>query len=181
MYVTKLMREKNRERYSTQGIEVFSSIEPKVHPKTIHYQSVSNVSMNVFVKEIFVKYNPDDTVKEAYYIGTNNEIHEIVLKDFYEIMGGDTPNIKVTRDGAIIVFNKDKLIVTLDFSNYQLINISELREVGRFYGDLEDIEENNFIFYDRNYNDKKRIPFTIETNFASQASVVILYLDKEFE
>lgn len=181
MYCTKLMREKAWERYSTQNIEVFSSVETFRNPKTVRYQSVSNVSMNVFVKEVFVVYNPDDTVKEAYYIDTKNETNKIVLADFYKIMEGDTPNIKVTRDGAIIIFNKDKLIVTLDFSNYQLINVSELREVGRFYGELEDIEENYFIFYDRNYNDKKRIPFTIETNFASQASVVILYLDKEFE
>lgn len=181
MYCTKLMREKDRERYSIQPIEVFSYVEPKVGPRTIRYQSVSNVSMNVFVKEIVVKYNPDDTVKEAYYIDTINEIHEIVLSDFYKIMEGDTPNIKVTRDGAIIVFNKDKLIVTLDFSHYQLIDVSELREVGKFYGELTDVEGNNFIFYDKNYNDKKKIPFTIETNFVSQAHVIILYLDKEFK
>lgn len=182
MYVTKLMREKDRKRYSTQDIEVFSSIEPKVEPRTIRYQSVSNVSMNVFVKEIFIKYNPDNTVKEAYYIDTKNETHEIALSDFYKIMSGDINNIKVTRDGVIIVYNRDRLMVTLDFSDhYQLIDVDELRKVGKFYGHLSNIEENNFIIYDENYYDEKRIPFTIETNFSSQASLVTLYLDKEFD
>lgn len=168
MYVTKSEREKRKK----EDVDIFLSNANFQKA----YTTFSAISINKFVKEIYFAKGKKD---EAYYLDTKKEEHEILIAPFFDIMNGDTPDIKVSKEGVIIVFNKEDLIATLDFNDYQLISVDELRVVGDISGELETIKGNNLVFYDRNYHRRIEIPFHIEYDFTPQGSGVTLALDFE--
>ena len=167
MYVTKA----ERERCKKVDVDIFLS---NVNSQKL-YRPRSAKSINIFIREICL----DESNDEAYYINTKNEKSRIHYNPFFNIMNGDTPDIKVSSEGAIIVFNKEELIVTFDFNNYQLISVKELNEIGKFYGELETVKGNILVFYDKNYNRKFEIPFHIEFNYTAYGYRTVLALDFE--
>ena len=168
MYVT----QKDREKRKKVDVDIYLSNENFIKA----YKTDSAISINKFVKEVYFAKGKTD---EAYYLDTQNEEHKILIAPFFDIMNGDTPDIKVSKEGVIIVFNKEDLIATLDFNDYQLISVDELRVVGDISGELETIKGNNLVFYDRNYHRRIEIPFHIEYDFTPQGSGVTLALDFE--
>lgn len=168
MYVTQKIREKRKK----VDVDIYLSNENFIKA----YKTDSAISINKFVKEVYFAKGKTD---EAYYLDTQNEEHKILIAPFFDIMNGDTPDIKVSKEGVIIVFNKEDLIATLDFNDYQLISVDELRVVGDISGELETIKGNNLVFYDRNYHRRIEIPFHIEYDFTSQGFGVTLALDFE--
>lgn len=190
MYYDKLERERNA-RYFDRKVEIISTTEIKQVKtviegieklsiqKIVTYKPSDGLYFNIYISSITVIYDTNNKTR-AWYTDAKGEKHEIVLSQFFRIMDGDTPNIKVTKDGYIIAFNKEELIVFFDFSdNYQFIYIEELTEIGRFSGKLEDVEGNEFIFVDEYYKNKMRIPFTINTKLLHNGFPIYLEIEEK--
>lgn len=142
----------------------------------LHYMYSSTIAANINkLVKIFeiVKDDCDSKFTKAYFWDAYGTPHEIISLELLNVFSSPISEIgvNVTREGFIIINNRDTIVATIDFGLYNLVTLHEIfdaleqNEKDFKICDIDPFEKNIVVVSNSCMKCHFDIPFKIKVNF----------------